>query len=142
MKVVPSIEVKTQKDIEGFFKARNIKFVEASSLKKELYRQLGLSSLLEPITSVASMSHGKTNFGFSLIIQNEAYCLKYQYCDTEVTCKEGRFKITSDPLKEGFYKFDGDEICSFIEYCVEDGLDFQVLSTKAIDKGLLIAAIK
>jgi hypothetical protein len=139
LKILPQPEIKSKEDIESFFKARKITF-EPSPLKKELYRQLGLSELLEPIKSIQDMAHKRTNLSFFLILQNEHYCLKYQYLDSEITFKDGKFSLISEPLKEGFQKFNGDEVCSFLEYCIEDNLEFSILSSKKIDKDLLINA--
>lgn len=142
IKVLPRPEIKTKDDIEAFFKARNITF-EVSDLKKELYRQLGLSELLEPIQSVSEMAHEKRNMSLFLILKSDEWLLKYQYRDSEIKMVDGEFKVVDcDDLKKGFYEFNGDEICSFLEYCVEEGVEFQILSTKKVHKDLLISTIK
>jgi hypothetical protein len=142
LKVLPEPKRETREDIQSFFKARNITF-ETSALKKELYRQLGLSELLEPIKSVSDMAHKKRNLNFTLILKTDNWCLKYQYLDLEIKLIDGAFKVVEiDKLKKGFYKFNGDEICSFLEYCIEDEIEFQILSSKSIDKNLLISKIK
>lgn len=142
IKVLPRPEIKTKDDIMAFFKARNITF-EVSDLKVELYRQLGLSELLEPIQSVSEMAHEKRNMNLFLILKSDDWLLKYQYLDSEIKMINGEFKVVAiDDLKNGFYEFNGDEICSFLEYCVEGEIDFQILSTKEVDKDLLISKIK
>ena len=139
MRVVPRPKRKTQEDILRFFRARDVKF-QSCTLKQELYRQLGLSSLLEPIQSVQDMTHEKSNLGLFMIVQTEDYLFKYQYRDSKITFNRGEFKTEREPLKKGFKDFDGDEIVSFLQYCIEDQIDFSILSSRYIDKNLLIQA--
>ena len=141
MKLVPQPKVKTKEDIKMYFKARKVKFLRPSALQKELYRQLGILEILEPIQSVEDMAHEKSELGFLLTLKNQDYVLKYQYRDSKIEFKNGQFLSEFEKLKKGFCDFDGEEICSFIEYCVEDEIEFQILCTKPINKDLLISKI-
>jgi hypothetical protein len=86
------------------------------------------------------MTHEKSNLGLFMIVQTEDYLFKYQYRDSEVRFESGEFKTEREPLKKGFKDFDGDEIVSFLQYCIEDQIDFSILSSYSIDKNLLIQA--
>lgn len=128
LKLLPQPKVQTKGDIQSFFKARGL-FEGTnipSNLKKELYQQLNLSYLLEPIAGIEDMAHGLRRNGFFLIINSPDYELRYQYLDSEITFSNGAFDIAVEKLKSGFYEFNGDEIVSFLEYCYEDEVDFSM----------------
>jgi len=138
LRLLPDPEVITGSDIERRFKARGVQFKAPGALKRELYKQLGQSEMLEPISSVADMAHDMTD-GFYLILQSSEWLLKYQYRGCEIKFDGEAFTPRyNEPEKEGFTPFDGDEAISFIEYCIEEGLDFTVLSDKPINKARLI----
>ncbi len=142
LRLLPDPKIETGSDIERRFKARGVQFNAPGALKRELYRQLGQSEMLEPISSVADMAHDMTD-SFYLILQSSEWLLKYQYRGCEITFDGGAFTPRyNEPERKGFIPFDGDEACSFIEYCVEEGLEFQILSDKPIDKARLIEAAK
>jgi len=142
LRLLPDPKIETGSDIERRFKARGVQFNAPGALKRELYKQLGQSEMLEPISSVADMAHPMTE-GFVLILQSADWLLKYQYRGCEIKFDGEAFTPRyNEREKEGFIPFDGDEACSFIEYCIEEGLEFQILSDKPINKALLIEAAK
>ena len=142
LRLLPDPKIETGSDIERHFKARGVQFNAPGALKRELYRQLGQSEMLRTIESVADMAHPMRE-SFYLILQNADWLLKYQYRGCEIKFDGEAFTPRyNEPEKEGFTPFDGDEAISFIEYCIEDGLDFTVLSDKPINKARLIEAAK
>jgi hypothetical protein len=127
------------KTIAEHYKAKGVRF-EISEFKRELYRQLGLSSLLERVHGLWEVCGEKTE-DFFLIVSSEEFIFRYQYRNMEIKEIDGEFKVVGiNKLRPGFSDFNGDDICSFLLMCIKEDTDFTMVCYPGgnIDKDRLI----